>query len=135
MEDKPLYWIELSDYDLETARAMLEKRRFLYVGFMCHQSVEKAMKAYWQFRKNTHPPKTHNLAWLFEQTGLNAELSAEQIEFIDELDPMNVETRYPHRKDLINNLMTPEFSRVILNKTTELQNWIKMKLSEKPGNT
>ncbi len=69
MDQKLLYWIEISDYDLETARAMLDKRRFLYVGFMCHQSIEKVMKAYWQFKKKTHPPKTHNLAFLFEHTG------------------------------------------------------------------
>ena len=43
MERNILYWIELSDYDLETARAMLEKHRYLHVGFMCHQSIEKAM--------------------------------------------------------------------------------------------
>lgn len=43
MADKVRYWIELSDYDLETAQAMLETSRFLYVGFMCHQVIEKAL--------------------------------------------------------------------------------------------
>ena len=41
MVDKVAYWIELSDYDLETAKAMLDTKRFLYVGFMCHQVIEK----------------------------------------------------------------------------------------------
>ena len=36
MVDKVRYRAELSDYDLDTAQAMLETRRFLYVGFMCH---------------------------------------------------------------------------------------------------
>lgn len=36
MTDKVRYWVELSDYDLDTAQAMLETRRYLYVGFMCH---------------------------------------------------------------------------------------------------
>ena len=31
--DKKNYWVELSDYDLETA--MLQTKRYLYVGFMC----------------------------------------------------------------------------------------------------
>lgn len=30
------YWLEMADYDLETARAMLSTRRYLYVAFMCH---------------------------------------------------------------------------------------------------
>ena len=38
------YWIELSDYDYETAEAMLNSSRFLYVGFMCHQTIEKVLE-------------------------------------------------------------------------------------------
>jgi len=34
MTEKVNYWIELSDYDMETADAMLTSKRFLYVGFM-----------------------------------------------------------------------------------------------------
>ena len=51
MVDKIRYWAEFSDYDLDTAQAMLETRRFLYVGFMCHQVIEKALKA--RFGDNT----------------------------------------------------------------------------------
>jgi HEPN domain-containing protein len=46
MESKIKYWIDISDYDLETAEAMLQSKRYLYVGFMCHQTIEKAFKAY-----------------------------------------------------------------------------------------
>ncbi|MGB9745400.1 MAG: HEPN domain-containing protein, partial [Bacteroidales bacterium] len=41
MDDKVKYWQDLSDYDMETAVAMLKSRRYLYVGFMCHQAIEK----------------------------------------------------------------------------------------------
>ncbi len=34
MSDNVKYWIELSDYDLKTAEAMLLSQRYLYVGFM-----------------------------------------------------------------------------------------------------
>lgn len=30
MDDKVKYWLELSDYDLETAVAMLNSKRYLY---------------------------------------------------------------------------------------------------------
>jgi len=43
MNAKVLYWIEISDYDLDTAEAMLESKRYLYVGFMCHQAIEKQL--------------------------------------------------------------------------------------------
>jgi hypothetical protein len=35
-EEKIAYWADLSDYDLETAKAMLQTKRYLYVAFMCH---------------------------------------------------------------------------------------------------
>ncbi|MFC1636039.1 HEPN domain-containing protein [Planctomycetota bacterium] len=43
MDAKITYWIELSDYDLKTASVMLEGKRFLYVGFMAHQAIEKIL--------------------------------------------------------------------------------------------
>ena len=45
MKDKVTYWGEMSDYDFNTAGAMLETKRYLYVGFMCHQTIEKVLKA------------------------------------------------------------------------------------------
>ncbi len=53
---------------------------------------------------------------------------------IDELDPLNVEARYPANKDAIDSMMTPEFSAILLEKSSEMQKWIKMKLSEKRDN-
>lgn len=35
------YWFESAEYDLQTAHAMLDTQRLLYVGFMCHQAVKK----------------------------------------------------------------------------------------------
>lgn len=34
------YWLDLADYDLETAEAMHKTKRWLYVAFMCHQVIE-----------------------------------------------------------------------------------------------
>ena len=37
-------WLERAKYDLETAKAMLKSGRYLYVAFMCQQSLEKILK-------------------------------------------------------------------------------------------
>ena len=29
------YWVDIADYDLETAEVMLTTKRYLYVGFIC----------------------------------------------------------------------------------------------------
>ena len=33
MNDKVAYWIEMSDYDFDTAKAMLETKRYLYGSY------------------------------------------------------------------------------------------------------
>ena len=75
MDDKTRYWIDISAYDYETAKSMLEAGRYLYVGFMCHQAIEKILKAYWQKTREQVPPRTHNLLYLVTETGLKSLLS------------------------------------------------------------
>lgn len=59
VDKKVTYWIEMSDYDLETAKAMLATGRYLYVGFMCHQTIEKILKAFWSKNREGTPLKIH----------------------------------------------------------------------------
>ena len=39
------HWVERSKYDLDTAKAMLDTGRYLYVSYMCQQAIEKILKA------------------------------------------------------------------------------------------
>ena len=64
MNRKVKYWIELSDYDLETAVAMYKSKRYLYFGFMCHQTIEKAFKAYFTKLKTETAPFSHSLSYI-----------------------------------------------------------------------
>ncbi len=71
MKEKTIkYWTGSSLYDLETANAMLTTKRFLYVGFVAHQTVEKILKAYLVKLRNEVPLYTHNLLLLAEETEL-----------------------------------------------------------------
>lgn len=85
MNERANYWLELSDYDIITAQAMLETQRLLYVGFMCHQAIEKILKAYCSEKTNEQPPYTHNLTRLAEISGISQLLSPGQFELIDTL--------------------------------------------------
>ena len=128
MNDKVKYWIEISDYDLETAQAMLDSKRYLYVGFMCHQSIEKILKAYYEFLLNESPPYIHNLTRLLELTNLISETSEEQKIFIFEVQPLNIRARYSSYKDAQFKFLTSDKCKEILNNTKEFQIWIKQKL-------
>lgn len=128
MDEKIKYWTDLSEYDIETAEAMLTSRRFLYVGFMCHQSIEKILKAYFTKTKSDSAPFTHSLSYIAKKAELYDLFSDEQKVFMDLLEPLNIEARYPADKDRIFNSLTYDKCTEILIKTRELQIWIKEKL-------
>jgi HEPN domain-containing protein len=129
MNGKIQYWIDISDYDLETADAMLETKRYLYVGFMCHQVIEKIFKALYVKNRETIPPYTHNLKTLFDEGGFEDILSDEWLIFISEITPLNINARYPRYKEELLRILTPKKCKEVLHKTKELQKWIKSKLS------
>jgi HEPN domain-containing protein len=128
MDSKVKYWIEISDYDLETAEAMLTSKRYLYVGFMCHQTIEKAFKAYFSSLKSETPPYSHSLSFLAKRGDFYELFTEEQKEFIDLLEPLNIEARYPSHKDRILKSLTYSKCVEIIKKSTELQQWIKERL-------
>jgi len=45
--------------NMQTAKTMLDGKRYLYVGFMCHQAVEKILKAYFTASIQQTPPFVH----------------------------------------------------------------------------
>jgi HEPN domain-containing protein len=128
MSENVTYWIELSDYDLETARAMLESKRYLYVGFMCHQTIEKAFKALFSKQTGETAPFTHSLSLIAKKGGFYEQFSELQQILIDQLEPLNIEARYPSHKERLLKSLTSEKCRELLASTEDLQQWIKQKL-------
>ena len=128
MNRKAAYWLEMCDYDLGTAQAMFDAGRYLYVGFLCHLIIEKALKAYWSNVLEEPPLKIHSLSKLAEKTGLAQEMTEHQLAFIDTLEPLNIEARYPSYKDRLINSLTPEYCQSLMQTTKELFQWIKARL-------
>jgi len=125
-----MYWLKLADYDIETARAMLDSRRFLYVGFMCHQTIEKALKAVISrdCKEGEVPPKIHDLSKLALRAKLFDLMTEEQQNFTEDLNPLNIEARYPEYKDEIAADLTRENCGDLIVETEELLRWIKKQL-------
>lgn len=128
MGDTVKYWLELSEYDLETAVAMFQAKRFLYVGFMCHQSSEKILKAYFSKSNTETAPYTHSLAYLLKLTNLDNSIPEEYEDLLDDLEPLNIEARYPsHKEKLLADLNQSKCEDLLL-KTKRFIKWIKEKL-------
>ena len=128
MSENSTYWIEIADYDLETAKAMLVSKRYLYVGFMCHQAIEKIIKAYYCSTKEDIPPYSHNLKSLAEKCELLFLFSDEQLDFIEELLPLNIEARYPTHKEKMFKLLSHQKCEAVIKQTEVLCQWIKQQL-------
>lgn len=128
MIDKVKYWLEMSDYDYDTAKAMLATGRYLYVGFMCHQVIEKILKALWSNKFEEPPLKIHSLSRLAERCGLLDELNDDQLDIIDNLEPLNIEARYPSYKERLMKSLNASKCEEIIQETDELRKWIKNKL-------
>jgi len=86
-------WIDTASYDLKTAEAMLISKRYIYVIFMCHLSIEKMIKAVISTEVKGLPPKSHSLLFLAQKASI--QFSDELQEFIELLDNVSVVTRYP----------------------------------------
>ena len=128
MNDRVEYWVDIADYDFDTAKALMESKRYLYVAFMCHQVIEKMLKAYWSKVLEEPPLKIHTLSKLAEKTGLLEQMSEDQLKFIDSMEPLNIESRYPDYKMSIQRRLTPGVCQHIMTETDKMKQWIKKKL-------
>ncbi len=116
-------WYYQSDYDLETAADMLKSGRNVYCIFMCHLSLEKALKGLFIKKTGKYPAKTHSLIYFVEKLGL--QLSDDYYEFLFILNKISVPTRYPDDLGKLITSFTRERTESILIKTKEIQSWIK----------
>ena len=64
-EEKFEYWLDIAQYDLETADSMCKSGRWLYVVFACEQSIEKLVKGLYILHLGKDPNKIHDIRTLF----------------------------------------------------------------------
>lgn len=123
---KATYWLDAADYDLQTAKAMLETKRYLYVGFMCHQTIEKGLKGVFVTRKpEDELPYIHSPVRLAHLSGISDEMSEQQLSLLDTLAPLNIEARYPLHKERLLASLTPQRCEELIVKTEVLLTWLK----------
>jgi len=130
MSNKTAYWLDLCDDDLITAKALLNSKRFLHMGFFCHMIVEKSLKAVIANKTSEIPPKIHDLPRLANLGGVWEVLSDNQKELMKKLIPLQIETRYPEYKERIAQTLSSEYCQRLLAETEVFLCWIKQKLEK-----
>ncbi len=124
------YWLNISEYDLETAKSLLRSKRWLYVVFMCQQAIEKLIKALYISEFDTEPPRTHNLAFLFKKLNViqkNAASKADPdiLKFLNILSAHYLNNRYPDYKTDLSKTLSGEKAKKYLKKTEDIYQWLK----------
>ena len=130
MLDKVEYWLDLADDDISVATLLISGKKYLQAGFFCHLVAEKALKAIIVSVTNEVPPKTHDLTRLAERGGIYDELTEEQLSLLEELNPLNIEARYPEHKEKIAKMLASGKTRRMLLETEEFLCWIKLRLGQ-----
>ena len=126
MAQQPEEWLRQADYDMDTADYMFGGGRYFYAVFMCHLSIEKALKGLYRKKLSQEPPRVHNLIYLLNKIGIKP---PEPIgRFIVKLNEASVATRYPEEISKLQKDFTQEIVKDILSKGREALGWIKTQL-------
>jgi len=108
-------WSKQAEYDMETAEAMLDSARYIYCVFMCHLSIEKALKALYANKLGKNPSKTHSLVYLAQSIQLD--LPEQTKEFLEILDDVSVPTRYPEELEKLIKEYSKDRTKNILDRS------------------
>lgn len=122
----PQEWLRQADYDMDTAEFMFNGGRYIYAVFMCHLSIEKALKGIYQEKLDKSPPKTHNLLYLIEKVRL--QLSEDLYDAVFALNRVSIPTRYPDNLERMLKDFNREKTQELLQKGKEVLKWLKARL-------
>ena len=121
-------WSRQAEYDMETAIAMLDSGRYIYCVFMCHLSIEKALKALYAKKLAKNPSKTHSLVYLAQSIQLD--LPEQTKEFLEILDDVSVPTRYPEELEKLIKEYSKDRTKNILDNSRKALGWLKQELEK-----
>ena len=121
-------WFSFAEYDLATAKAMLQTKRYLYVAFMCQQAIEKILKACYVKYLVSTPPYTHKLLRLIKELTFKDEMGDEMMGAIEELNSYYIESRYTEDIEELTRQFTEAKTTSILESAEENFKWIKARL-------
>ena len=119
----PDEWFKQADYDLGTAESMLNTGSYIYTIFMCHLSLEKALKGVYASKLKKNPPRTHNLNFICEM--MDFDVPGKYQDFIDNLTNLSVPTRYPEDLEKLLTDFKKDTTREVFEQSKELLSWLK----------
>ena len=125
-QQKYEHWLDIAQYDLETADVMLSGGRWLYVVFMCQQAIEKLVKGLYTLYVDDNIPRIHNIKTIIErfEDKLLVIIKDEKYDFFDTLSAYYLNNRYPDFIQKLSLQITEKEANDILLKTKGMFTWL-----------
>jgi len=120
-------WLDRVVYDMDTARAMLQTKRYIYVIFMCQQAVEKCLKAFLIHRGLDIVP-VHNLRRLAELAEIIGELEDASLLKLDFMTRFYLNARYKEDIQELSRGITKGVSKDFIEFSEEMIRWLCQKM-------
>lgn len=115
-------WLERVRYDFDTAKAMYQTGRYLYVVFLSQQAIEKALKASIE-ATGKDVPFEHNLRKLLNTANLTKEVPEEWWPNIDFLTQYYLNARYKEDIAALNKKITQKAAGEFIDFAKEMIEW------------
>ena len=120
-------WIERVTYDIDTAKAMLQTRRWIYAVFMCQQSLEKCFKALLAYQEKEIVP-IHNLRRLAEMASVIKDLNDSTLMKLDFLSNYYINARYKEDLQQLSKGITETTAGDFIQFSEEMITWLYQKM-------
>jgi HEPN domain-containing protein len=127
-EEKFAYWLDIAQYDLQTGEAMFVSGRWLYVVFMCQQSIEKLVKGLYILYVDDNVPRLHDISNLLARfmDKFKEPVPEEHLALFRRLSAYYLETRYPEYKEKLSAATNKSVAGELLEKSKEAFQWLLM---------
>jgi len=125
-EEKYGYWLEVAQYDLDSANAMFDAGRWFYVVFMCQQAIEKLCKGLYTLYLDDTPPKIHNIKTIVSRfrDKLQIPICEDTLRFMDTLSAHYITYRYPDFESNPASQIRESEADQVLKETKEVFSWL-----------
>ena len=125
-EEKYEYWLDIAEYDLESAKTMFTGGRWLYVVFMCQQAIEKLVKGLYILYVDDSVPRIHDISEIFKrfEDKLPIAVSEKKYNLFDIFSGYYLNNRYPEYMGKLSSQISEEEAKEILSQTKEEFKWL-----------
>ena len=120
-------WLDRVAYDIDTAKAMLQTGRLIYVIFMCQQSLEKCFKALLAYEDREIIP-IHNLRRLAELAQVIHEMDEPTLVKLDFLSSYYINARYKEDLQQLSRGITESVARDFVQFSEGVIAWLCQKI-------